>query len=385
MIDGDKRDSIDEVIEPENISSDEMVTKPFRPSDIRLTTPPMNLGDLIDMIEAGWINFGTDYQRNGDLWNDVKQSRLIESILLGLRLPAFYFEEVSKRQWNIIDGLQRCCAIRNYCCSGTLRLVGLEFLGDRFNGVPYSSFPFDVRRDFRMLPITVHILGKGTPDEVKYVLFKRLNTGGVPLTPQEIRTAMFQGKVVGVLNRLARSAEFLAATEGKISDRRQEDKDFVSRFIAFYVFSAEDFKPDLESFITRAMVKLRDDYSDADINRMCERFAAAMKLAEGIFGVDAFRKRRLSDKDTMPRRPLNKAYFEVLSSAFARLSQEESQKLLAHKDMFVQMVLSQMDDESVWNSFSGGTGRRESVLRRHECIRDAIERALAYDQQASVG
>ena len=115
---------------------------------------------------------------------------------------------------------------------------------------------------------------------------------------------------------------------------------------------------------------------------MCERFAAAMKLAEGIFGVDAFRKRRLSDKSTMPRRPLNKAYFEVLSSAFARLSQEEAQKLLARKDVFVQMVLSQMDDEGVWNSFSGGTGRRESVLRRHECIRDAIERALAYDQQA---
>ena len=107
---------LEKEVDEEDISSDsrELITTPFKPSDIRLTTPPMNLGDLIDMIREGWVNFGTDYQRAGNLWNDEKQSRLIESVLLGLRLPAFYFEEVSKRQWNIIDGLQRCCAIKNF-------------------------------------------------------------------------------------------------------------------------------------------------------------------------------------------------------------------------------------------------------------------------------
>lgn len=371
-------ESQDEV-EVEDISAGRTVEKPFRPSDIRLTTPPMNLGDLLDMIEAGWINFGTDYQRNGDLWDDVKQSRLIESVLLGLRLPAFYFEEVSKRQWNIIDGLQRCCALKNYCLKASLNLTDLEFLGKQYNGVKYADFSFDVRRDFRMLPITVNVLERGTPDAVKYVLFKRLNTGGMTLKPQEIRTAMFQGKVVRILNRLATSDEFLLATGHRIPQKRQEDKDFISRFIAFYVFSPEEFQPELESFITKAMVKLREEFSAQDEELMCADFAAAMRLSHEIFGADAFRKQRASDDPHMVRRPINKAYFEVLSSLFARLSAEQRTRLLERRKSLRARALAQMDNEAVWTSFSGGTGTRDSVLRRYNAFRTVIEGTLTND------
>ena len=123
----------EQVVEKEDTSSD-LITIPYCPSDISIDTHPMNIGDLIEMISAGWINFDTEYQRLRNLWTEVQQSRLIESILLGLRLPAFYFEEVSRRKWNIIDGLQRCCAIQNFCVNKTLRLSGLEFLGKKFSG-----------------------------------------------------------------------------------------------------------------------------------------------------------------------------------------------------------------------------------------------------------
>lgn len=102
-------------IDKEDTSSNEIITQPFSPNDIELVNPPMNLGDLIDRIDYGWIDFNTEYQRQENLWSLGKQSRLIESALLGLRLPAFYFEEVSRKCWKVIDGLQRCCAIRNYC------------------------------------------------------------------------------------------------------------------------------------------------------------------------------------------------------------------------------------------------------------------------------
>ena len=184
-------------IESEDTSS-ELITTPFSPNDIKLSSPPMNLGDLIDMIQHNWINFGTEYQREANLWDNRKQSRLIESILLGLRLPAFYFEEVSKRKWNIIDGLQRCSAIYNFCIDKTLTLSDLEFLGDNFNNKNYTELPFETVRDIRMLPITVNLLSAGVPDNVKYILFKRLNTGGVELTPQEIRNAMFQGRAIEI-------------------------------------------------------------------------------------------------------------------------------------------------------------------------------------------
>lgn len=84
------------IIEDEDSSAGEVITQPFSPNDIELTNPPMNLGDLIDRISFGWIDFQTEYQRGSNLWPPDKQSRLIESAMLGLRLPAFYFEEISK-------------------------------------------------------------------------------------------------------------------------------------------------------------------------------------------------------------------------------------------------------------------------------------------------
>ena len=128
-------------IEQEDTSSGVLITQPFSPNDIKLSNPPMNLGDLIDMIQYDWIDFHTEYQRNEDLWSPGKQSRLIESAMLGLRLPAFYFEEVTRRHWKIIDGLQRCCAIRNFCVNESLELCELEFLD--FNGKKFSDLPFD--------------------------------------------------------------------------------------------------------------------------------------------------------------------------------------------------------------------------------------------------
>ena len=143
------------VIEPEDTSSGEEITTPFSPNDIKINKPPMNMGDLIDMLQYGWINIKTHYQRNANLWDEGQQSRLIESILLGLRLPAFYFEIVNKKHWNIIDGLQRCCAIKNFCVDNNLRLEGLEFL-KQFEGKRFNDLQFETKRDIRMLPITVN-------------------------------------------------------------------------------------------------------------------------------------------------------------------------------------------------------------------------------------
>lgn len=364
-----------EVESGERISDSALhITTPFSPSDIRLTTPPMNLGDLVDMIREGWVNLSTEYQRAGNLWSDEKQSRLIESVLLGLRLPAFYFEEVSKRRWNIIDGLQRCCAIKNFCVDETLSLSGLEFLSDRFAGTKYNDLSYEIRRDIRMLPITVNLLDKGTPSEVKYILFKRLNTGGVNLTLQEVRSAMFYGKVVDVLKKMAESELFLSATCHKIPTRRQEDLDFVSRFVAFYINDYKTFQPDLEALILKSMEYLRDVYDANQISIMVDDFNTAMKMSYDIFGRDAFRK-RVNSEDA--RRPINKAYFEVISTTFAKMSSAKRDCLMAQKELLVDNLIELMKNTSYSRSLSGGTGTRDSVLRRFGWFEVVIEMTLS--------
>lgn len=360
-------------IDKEDTSSDIIITTPFSPNDIKLTTPPMNLGDLIDMIKYGWINFTTEYQREDNLWSDKKQSRLIESVLLGLRLPAFYFEEVSKKQWNIIDGLQRCSSIRNYCVDETLTLNDLEFLGETFNDKKFSDLPFEVTRDIRMLPITVNLLSSGVPDRVKYILFKRLNTGGVELTPQEIRNAMFQGLAIETVQQMARDETFLKATDRKIPTKRKQDQDFVSRFIAFYLFDYEKYVPDLETYINKGMELLRDTSDSNLIPKMKSDFIKAMDIAYEIFGNDAFRKR---ENVNNPRNPLNKAYFEVISTTFAKLSDQKATLLLQNRDLLKRNLIELMNNKSYSSSLSGGTGTKDSVLRRFSWFRDVIERTI---------
>lgn len=367
-VNGDVRD-----LELEDESAGELITTPFSPSDIKLSTPPMNLGDLIDMLSYEWVNLKTEYQREINLWSSRQQSRLIESVLLGLRLPAFYFEEVSKHHWNIIDGLQRCCAIKNFCVDKTLRLQELEFLND-FEGKKFDDLLFDTVRDIRMLPITVNLLAKGVPDQVKYVLFKRLNTGGISLTNQEIRNAVFMGAAIDAVKEMAKDKAFIDASEGKIPSLRHVDMDFVSRFVAFYWLGYKDYEPDLENYINKSMMALRDKATATEIETMKVDFHHAMKLAKTIFGNRAFRKQQNSNER---RKPINKAYFEVISAVLARLPKWKAKKLETNKRLFVDNLQTAMRESmSYRNSFSEGTGSRDAVKRRYQWFEAIVEKSI---------
>lgn len=361
-------------IETEDNVSYEAITSPFSPNDIRLSTPPMNMGDIIDMIQYNYIDFDTDYQREQNLWDDGQQSRLIESVLLGLRLPAFYFEEVSKKKWRIIDGLQRCCAIRNFCVDKTLTLQELEFLTN-FNSKTIDDFPFEIKRDIRMLPVTVNLLESGVPDEVKYILFKRLNTGGITLSAQEIRNAVYIGKAIDIVKELAESTEFISATLNKIPTLRKQHMDFVSRFIAFYLLGYENYIiSDLNYFINVCMKGIKEGKYDGQLDAMRRDFAQAMRLSAQIFGNDAFRKR--TDRNDN-RKQLNKAYFEVISVGLSKLSNDKAQALLRNRELFkVNLIKEMKQNQSYNNSFSGGTAKKESVKKRFTVFNQILGKSI---------
>lgn len=368
----DDRQTDNEIDTAEDTSSGAIITKPFSPSDIVIANPPMNLGDLIDMIEYGWIDFEADYQREDNLWSAGKQSRLIESALLGLRLPAFYFEEVTKKKWKIIDGLQRCSAIRNFCVDKTLKLSELEFL--KFDGWTFDRFDFELRRDLRRLPITVNILQPGVPDDVKYILFKRLNTGGVELTAQEIRNSMFQGPAIELVKKLASDENFLAATRHKIPTRRKQDQDFVSRFMAFYLIGYENYSPDIESFINSSMKMVNEEkVSAAQIDTMCQAFSEAMHLAASVFGNDAFRK--ISNGK---RGPINKALFEVIAVTFAKLSRYDRLKLESASSVQLKKELTDelVNDAAFSYALSTTTGRPDNVKTRFQTFEKIVKKIL---------
>lgn len=364
----------DEEIEMEDTSSeqDEIITHPFNPNDIEIETPPFTVGYLIDRMEHGEINMNTDFQREGNLWTEEQQSRLIESILLGLPLPAFYFDTANK-QWDIIDGLQRCCAIENFCVKKTLRLRGLEFLAEKdgkqyLEGLGFDDLDRELQRSIITRPITINLIKKA-PRSIRFILFKRLNTGGLELKPQEIRNAVYQGYAADTIKNMAKLQEFIQATGKRIPTKRMEDRDFISRFVAFYLIDYSEYQPGLDDFINSSMELL-----EKKENQLIERdFKESLNLAYKIFREDAFRKRTDSREK---RRPINKAYFEVITVLFAKLSDQNKRELLNHKDLFKENLMTLMANDRYSNSLSRGTGTKDSVNIRFSWFEQVLFKSI---------
>lgn len=364
----------EEDIEKEDTSSgqDATITYPFNPNYIEIETPPFTIGYLIDRMEYEEINMNADFQREGNLWTEEQQSRLIESILLGLPLPAFYFDTANK-QWDIIDGLQRCCAIENFCVKKTLRLQNLEFLAEKdgkqyLEGLGFDDLDRELQRSIITRPITVNLIKKA-PRNIRFILFKRLNTGGLELKPQEIRNAVYQGYAANTIKNMAKSQEFIQATGERIPTKRMEDRDFVSRFVAFYLIDYLEYQPGLDEFINSSM-ELLEKKETQSIER---DFKESLKLAYEIFQEDAFRK-RTDPKEK--RRPINKAYFEVITVTLAKLSDKNKRELLNHKDLFKENLMTLMANDRYSNSLSRGTGTKDSVNIRFSWFEQVLNKSI---------
>ena len=131
-------------------------------------------------------------------------------------LPFYHLETYLNHQYNpvsqklsIIDGLQRICAIRDFVLKKDepLKLEGLQFLKN-FEGVTFSQLARPEVKRIKSLKITMNTLRKGTPLDVKYIIFQRVNTAGEPLTPQEMRHALNQGPAAIFLKELADMESF---------------------------------------------------------------------------------------------------------------------------------------------------------------------------------
>lgn len=364
-------------VEVENLNggkSTEEITKPFNPNEIDVDISTVNLGSLIDQLENDEIDLQPDFQRVTDVWDNVKKSRLIESILLGLPLPSFYFSEnpVSQKL-SIIDGLQRICAIRDFVLEkeNPLKLEGLQFLKN-FDGFTFSQLARPEVKRIKSLKITMNTLRKGTPLDVKYIIFQRVNTAGVPLTPQEMRHALNQGPAAIFIKELADMESFKKATNYSVESKRMQDRDFVNRFIAFFI-GYQDYMGDLDMFLNDKMGELNKMTSEQrDDIRVS--FDKAMKCCYEIFKKDTFRKRY---KQEDRRKPISKSVYDTLSVNIAWLSDEEQLMLLKNAEAFKTGMIRLFNDERFNFSISTGTGQKYNVDLRFTMVKSLIKEIIS--------
>ena len=344
------------------------IEQPFDPTRIRIATREPSVDIVMERIRRGEIDLAPDFQRSGDIWPRGTQSRLIESILLRIPLPVFYMAADPDDNWQVVDGLQRLGTLRNFILDKRLRLRGLEYLS-QFEGHGYDQLPRPMQRRITETQLSCHVIEPGTPPEVMFNVFKRINTEGKPLVGQEIRHALNPGPARDLLRELAGSAEFLKATDGTVNPRRMADRECVLRFLAFRSLGDDSYGGKLDDFLMNAMKHLNG--APPGHPPLREDFRRAMSLAWYLFGNEAFRKpNRLGYKRW--RSPVNKPLFESLGVALAEVPEARTEWLRGRKDQITGDLRALMDDAEFFESISVGTQTTRQVKIRFGRMRELV-------------
>lgn len=360
-------------VEVEDTSSEEKITEPFDSVLIRVDTRPMTIDLLRLRIEHQELDLAPGFQRKGGIWKDEAQSRLIESMLIRIPLPAFYMDATNDDKWLVVDGLQRLTTLKRFMIEKDLRLRGLEFL-THLNGKSYDDLPRNYQRRIAETQVTAYLIEKGTPDAVKFNIFKRINTGGLPLSAQEIRHALNQGEATKLLAELAESTVFQKAVDYGIRDDRMADRECILRFFAFTITPYTNFTKDFDSFLNKAMADI-NKMTAQDRKHLRHRFEQTMVIARDLFGTDAFRKRYSEEAS---RQPINKPLFESWSVNLSQLSDEQVELLKLRKARLREKFIALMNapDRKFNEAISLATGDPKKVRLRFEAIEQLIKEVL---------
>lgn len=381
-------DSTGSGLEAERALDDEgNIKAPFDPKLIDVITQQRTVDLLITRLQHGELDMSPDFQRRANLWSDARKSGLIESMLLRIPIPSLYVAENKDGDYQVVDGLQRLCAISHFVNVSALnkalkiklvplRLSGLQSLKSELKDKSYDELPRPLQRRIVETELTLHVIRAGTPANVKFNIFSRINQGGLPLKAQEIRNAIYPGKWRDYVRRLASSDEFLHATEGKIKAERLEDHELVLRFIAHHsIPSGEKRDPEenldvfLNEFLERAQIWPDQKWAQSE-----RAFKRGLAGCLGIFGRIAFRKYSGPNE---ARKPINRGLFESETVAVARRSDDEIAALTNRSEKVIAAFGKAFKSDVVFaDSLLYATGRGSSSNKRIEVLDTIFDSAL---------
>ncbi len=360
----------------ETYSADGDAPEKFIPADVTIGQMPMNIYNLMERLDYGELDLQPDFQRRGGLWTDVKQSRLIESLMLKIPLPAFYFDASREDKWVVIDGLQRLTAFQNYLVGEEKdgrkiqrKFQDLQYLAE-FNGLTFDELPRQYARRIKEASVIAYIVEKGTPEEVVFNIFQRINTGGLQLSDQEIRHALYQGKGTELTVKLACSDEFLNATQYAIKPDRMLDREYVTRYIAFTELDyKKEYKGNIDNFLIKGLKQV-NNYDEPELERIDKSFKRVMRYVNLIFEKYAFRKYN----ENWRRGPMNKAIFELWSVCFSSMADSDLDRIVERKQEFLERFKNLLQN----NEFSSAikAGDVYSCVKRINLAQKMIEEFL---------
>lgn len=354
-------------VEVEEESTAETEHDPWNPEEIRIHTRNFSLRNILDMVNEAELDLTPDFQRLFT-WKEKQQCGLIESLLLGIPLPSFYFDQDYEGYLQVVDGVQRITTIHRFT-NDEFPLSNLTYLKN-LEGRFFSDLELPLRRRLYQSQFVVHVIDPQTPYKVKFDIFRRINTGGEPLNSQEIRHCMSKAQSRNFLYELANSEEFLEATAASMLNHvRMADREVVLRVLAFQLLGPDDYMEagSLDVFLGRA-TQVLDSASNDNLELLSQKFRSGMRNSFLLFGEHAFRKWPVYELSR--RAPINRALCEVWGNV---LSGYSSDVLMARREQIVTKAREMMTiDYEFISAISGSTGAIYNVKTRFAKIYDLI-------------
>ena len=264
-------------------------------------------------IKKGNIDLQPGFQRRV-AWDDTRKSRLLESIIVGMPVPNIVLAENKdhRGRFIVIDGKQRLVAISEFI-SEKYKLKGLDIrqdLNDKF----FNELPTEDREYLENATLRSTLIRNWKDQKFLYAIFFRLNSGSLPLSPQELRKALIGGNLLNSIEQYLLNSKSFKDVFGDVLDKRMRDSELVLRFIAFdcgLTSYAGNFKEFLDS--TTNYFELDWKNRESEAMQAFARLDSALRLTLSIFGHDAFKK-WLGDRY---ERVINRAVFDCVARFFA--------------------------------------------------------------------
>ena len=368
-----------------NSVSDIALNEKYARGAVRIVTEQARypLPQIPQMVASTDYRLDPEFQRR-HRWTVQQKSRLIESFIINVPIPPIFLYEVGYAKYEVMDGLQRLTAISDFY-NDRLTLEGLEEWPE-LNGRSYSTLPEAVRRGVDRRYLSSVVLLQETASDVheaqrlKQLVFERINSGGVALSYQESRNAIFDGPMNRLCIRLSRQPKFCRmwgipeATEEELaggdinpearrneSFRKMQDVELVLRFFAYrqrIINQDGALKAFLDRYLQRA--NLLDELV---LDELGEMFTKTVELAYDIFGGEAFFLwRHRTTGWGWYRRPTTVVYDPMMYTLSGLL--EHRSKLMANKERLLEDVKILYQQQ--YDQFEGRYTNRENLRIRNE-------------------
>ncbi|AZV20998.1 DUF262 domain-containing protein [Mesorhizobium sp. M7A.F.Ce.TU.012.03.2.1] len=346
-------------------------------------------GFVASLKQTNYMDLRPFYQRR-PRWSPEKQSLLIESFIMNIPVPPVFLYEKEYNSYEVMDGQQRITALRDFY-AGTFELAGLKQWPE-INGRTYQTLPDKIQAGLDRRSITsIVLLKESTTDEdeassLRETVFERLNTGGVELTRQEIRNALYRGRVNNLVDRLSRLPKFRAAwgvplyveneievTHGLLDIpmyAKMEDVEMVLRFFALR--HAANYRHGMQGFLDLYMRKAAN-FTDADVAVLEREFIETLDLANDVYGNLLFKPFDPAKNDWAPA--AQKAYYDAVMVGMSTfLPKADEVRAKAAK---IRAATMQMFEEQEEGTFTGRGNAKEDIQTRIRLFTEMVDGAIA--------